>query len=228
MQAFRYKVEDLRLNRELFNAGRCKALEGHRLRKLATPSFGKLRGNQPLNYPPVLRHSSESALAQAEKGLHDCTMAHKSLILCVDDMASVLEGRQMLLEMYGYKVLTATNGTEAVKAFVTNPVDLVLLDYYMPEENGDVAARSMKAHKPDVPIALLSGDEYLPASALDTADTFIRKSEPINSFLEKVAYLLSLRLLFQPLESLKTNKAGEQWVPADPEIMQGEYQFNKR
>src|ERR1700757_3658468 len=85
--------------------------------------------------PPVLRHASESALDQAEKGLHDCTMAHKSLILCVDDMASVLEGRQMLLEMYGYKVLPATNGTEAVKAFVTNPVDLVLLDYYMPEEN---------------------------------------------------------------------------------------------
>jgi DNA-binding response OmpR family regulator len=40
----------------------------------------------------------------------------------------------------------------AVEAFILNPVDLVLLDYYVPEANGDVVARRMKAHKSDVPI----------------------------------------------------------------------------
>ena len=66
----------------------------------------------------------------------------------------------------------------------------------------------MKAHKPDVPIALLLGDEWPPPSALEAADAFISKSEPIISFLEKVDYLLSLRLLFQPLEILGTDNTG--------------------
>ena len=47
-----------------------------------------------------------------------------------------------------------------------------------------------------------------PPSALEAADAFISKSEPIISFLEKVDYLLSLRLLFQPLEILGTDNFG--------------------
>jgi len=138
----------------------------------------------------------------------------KPAILCVDDTLSELEGRQVLLQVLleenGYEVLTATGGKEAVQLFVSNPVDLVLLDYRMPEINGDTATRRMKAHKPDVPIALLLGDEWPPPSALEAADAFISKSEPIISFLEKVDYLLSLRLLFQPLEILGTDNTGGQ------------------
>ena len=132
----------------------------------------------------------------------------------MDDTLSVLEGRQVLLQVLleenGYEVLTATGGKEAVQLFVSNPVDLVLLDYRMPEINGDTATRHMKAHKPDVPIALLLGDEWPPPSALEAADAFISKSELIISFLEKVDYLLSLRLLFQPLEILGTDNTGGQ------------------
>ena len=127
-------------------------------------------------------------------------MRRKPLILCVDDTPSVLEGRKMLLEENGYKVLTAASGKDAVKVFASNPVDLVLFDQHMPQVNGDVAAIHMRACKPDVPIALLSGDDSLPPSALEAVDAFISKSEPITSLLEKVDYLLSLRFLFQPLD----------------------------
>jgi len=41
----------------------------------------------------------------------------------------------MLLEENGYRVPTATNGEDAVQAFMTHSVDLVLLDYHMPEMN---------------------------------------------------------------------------------------------
>jgi CheY-like chemotaxis protein len=54
-------------------------------------------------------------------------MFGKPLILCVDDTASVLEGRKMLLEESGYRVLTAVNGQEAVQSLASNSVDLVLL-----------------------------------------------------------------------------------------------------
>jgi CheY-like chemotaxis protein len=130
----------------------------------------------------------------------NAAMTGKPLILCVDDTSSVLEGRQMLLEENGYKVLTATSGKDAVHIFASNPVDLVLLDYHMPQMDGGVAAMHMRACKPDVPIALLSGDESLPPRALEAVDAFISKSEPVTSFLEKVDYLLSLRFLLQPLD----------------------------
>ena len=136
-------------------------------------------------------------------------MTEKPVILCVDDTPSVLEGEKMLLEENGYQVLTATNGKEAVQAFVSNSVDLVLLDYHMPEMNGGLAALHMKDSRPDVPVALLSSDERLPPGDLEAVDCFMLKSEPISTFLEKVDYLLHLRFLFQPLGVLMAqNGAG--------------------
>jgi CheY-like chemotaxis protein len=129
----------------------------------------------------------------------------KPVILCVDDTPSILEGEKMLLEENGYRVLTATNGQEAVQAFTSHSVDLVLLDYNMPEMNGGMAAVRMKDSKPDVPVALLSSDERLPLSDLEVVDCFIPKSEPIVNLLEKVDYLLSLRFLFRPFDAWKAH-----------------------
>jgi CheY-like chemotaxis protein len=134
-------------------------------------------------------------------------MTQKPVILCVDDPSSMLEERKMLLEENGYKVLTATNGKQAVEAFVSNAVDLVLLDYHLSEMDGAMAALQMRASKPDVPVALLSADESLPPNTLDAFDAFISKSEPVVSFLQEVDYLLSLRFLFQPLDSLRRRSA---------------------
>jgi len=136
-------------------------------------------------------------------------MTGKPLILCVDDSSNVLEGRKMLLEENGFEVLTATNGREGLHAFVSHPVDLVLLDYHMPQMNGDVAAAHMKARKPDVPLVLLSADDWVPQSKLKTVDAFVSKSEPITTFLEIVDHLLSLRFLFQPLGDLETGRGVE-------------------
>src|SRR5229473_1634547 len=107
-------------------------------------------------------------------------MTGKPVILsCADNASSKLEGRKVLLEEDGYQVLTAANGKEALQALASNPVDLVLLDCHMPQEDSGVAAMQMKACKPDVPIALLSG-EGLPPSALEAVDAFIPKSEPVK------------------------------------------------
>ena len=122
----------------------------------------------------------------------------KPVILCVDDTPSLLEGEKMLLEENGYRVLTATNGKEAVQVFMSHSVDLVLIDYYMPEMNGGMAAVRMKDSKPDVPVALLSSEERLTFRDLEAVDCFIPKSEPIVRLLKKVDYLLSIRFQFRP------------------------------
>ena len=136
-------------------------------------------------------------------------MSRKPTILCADDTPGILEGQKMLLEENGYRVLTATNGKQAVEAFMTNSVDLVLLDYHMPEMDGGAVAACMKECKPDVPVMLLSADERLPDQILETADCFMSKSEPITEVLEKVDYLLSLRILFRPLPALTRVGAGD-------------------
>ena len=129
-------------------------------------------------------------------------MPRKSLILCVDDEWNGLEGRKMLLEDAGYKVLVATSGADALQLFASHPVDLVLLDYHMPGMNGDVVAEHMKAGQSDVPIALLSADDGLPESALRWVDGFVSKSESPTHLLQIVEHLLDLRFLFAPIDGL--------------------------
>lgn len=127
-------------------------------------------------------------------------MNRKPLILYADDNQNVLEGWKTLLELRGYEVVTAVNGAEALQAFVSHPVDLALLDYHMPQMNGDVAAAKMKICKADVPIAMLSADQLPVLANLRAVDAFISKSESIARVLEIVDYLLGRRVLFQPLE----------------------------
>ena len=129
-------------------------------------------------------------------------MTKRPVILCVDDEWNGLEGRRILFEERGYNVLVAASGEEALQLFASHPIDLVLLDYHLPKANGDVIAERMKASQPDVPIAMLSADERLPESALESVDVFISKSESPTSLLEMVEHLLDLRFLFAPLHGV--------------------------
>ena len=129
-------------------------------------------------------------------------MPRRPLVLCVDDEFNGLEGRKMLLEEAGCKVLVASRGTDAMQLFASHPVDLVLLDYHMPGMNGDVVAQRMKSSQPDVPIALLSADDGLPEGALRWVDVFVSKSESPANLLQTVEYLLALRFLFLPLDRI--------------------------
>lgn len=127
-------------------------------------------------------------------------MNRKPLILYADDSANILAAWKELLVQNGYAVVTATDGNEAVQVFRSHPVDVVLLDYHMPKMNGAAAAASMKACKPDVPIAVFSAEDVMPFSRRDGVDVFLCKSEPIPRVLEIVDDLLSRRVLFRPLE----------------------------
>jgi outer membrane protein assembly factor BamA len=91
----------------------------------------------------------------------------------------------------------------------------------MPEMNGGMAAVRMKDAKPDVPVALLSGDECLLPRDLEAVDCFMPKSEPIISFLEKVDCLLSLRFLFRPFSAFKPQDNGNHIAGPDSVILNG-------
>ena len=111
-------------------------------------------------------------------------------VLCVDDEKIGLRVRKIMLESRGYHVLTASDGAEGLKVFDENPVDVVILDYFMPELNGGEVAAEMRRRRPGVPIVFLSAYFSLPTEALQVADAFITKGDPPDILIEKIQNLL--------------------------------------
>jgi len=115
---------------------------------------------------------------------------HPKTVLCVDDEKIGLRVRKIMLESRGYVVLTASNGPEGLQVFDENHVDLVVLDYYMPDLNGGDVACEMRRRRPGVPIVFLSAYFSLPPEALEQADAFITKGDPPDVLIEKIQNLL--------------------------------------
>src|SRR5262249_47966007 len=80
------------------------------------------------------------------------------LILLVDDEKSILEIGKTALENYGYGVVTAENGLEAVAAFELHKaqVSLIVMDTDMPYLDGVGALQAIRKTGAQVPIILVS------------------------------------------------------------------------
>jgi CheY-like chemotaxis protein len=111
-------------------------------------------------------------------------------ILCVDDYETSLAGWCLYLENEGYSVTTARTAQEGLERFAVSPVDLVLLDYAMPESNGGDVAATMKRIKPDVRILMFSGMPEVPEKARLQVDAFLQKGQSPTVVLDKIRELL--------------------------------------
>jgi two-component system, cell cycle sensor histidine kinase and response regulator CckA len=81
------------------------------------------------------------------------------LILVVDDEAPIRKITQSTLEACNYKVLTASDGREAVAIYTKHKQDIsiILLDMMMPLMDGEKAIRALKNINPQVKIIVISG-----------------------------------------------------------------------
>jgi CheY-like chemotaxis protein len=79
-------------------------------------------------------------------------------ILVVDDEPDILKIMSLRLEKAGYEVLGGRNGMEALDLARRMIPDLVILDVYLPDMNGDDLARVMKNDDKlkRIPIILIS------------------------------------------------------------------------
>ena len=80
-------------------------------------------------------------------------------ILLADDDADVRRMIESLLTRFGYNVVLAVDGDEAVSTFATHQdrVGLILMDMIMPKKNGIEAFKAICGIKPAVKILYLSG-----------------------------------------------------------------------
>ncbi len=78
-------------------------------------------------------------------------------VLIVEDHKVTLDSLSLILERNGYHCLTAPNVNEAWQCFTSEQVDLVLMDYALPDMDGGHLADRMKARSPKLPIIMISG-----------------------------------------------------------------------
>ena len=61
-----------------------------------------------------------------------------------DDEPHVLRSLEFILKKQGYRVVTATNGEEALERVKSNNPDLVFLDIQMPKMDGNTVLRKLR------------------------------------------------------------------------------------
>src|SRR5438876_7689556 len=100
--------------------------------------------------------------------------ARKRIILLIDDEPQQLSLHEMVLELSGYTVLTASSGRQGLALLSSHRVDEVL-DYEMPEMDGGMVAAEIKKTHPELPILMLSGHGAVPETALQFVNGFVSK-----------------------------------------------------
>ncbi|MBD2499336.1 response regulator [Anabaena azotica FACHB-119] len=81
------------------------------------------------------------------------------LVLVVDDEAKILEMTRISLETYNYRVLTASDGVEAIALYAQHKdkISVVLMDMMMPSMDGISAIRALQKINSQVKMIAVSG-----------------------------------------------------------------------
>lgn len=104
---------------------------------------------------PVANEAVASQEAEEGPLLH---APRPATILLVDDEELVRAGTADMLSELGYTVIQAASGAEAVEMLRTGlEVELVITDYAMPTMTGVEVARSVRSHRPETPVLLITG-----------------------------------------------------------------------
>jgi CheY-like chemotaxis protein len=114
-------------------------------------------------------------------------MATSRTLLCIHRDPAQLSP----LQDSGYELVTATNGSEGLRLFMTRPVDAILLEYHLGLLDGGIVAEAIKQVRPTVPIVMLSDNLELPDGALNSVDALVTRSDGTHFLWATVNFVLS-------------------------------------
>jgi CheY-like chemotaxis protein len=112
-------------------------------------------------------------------------------LLCVDDDSTFRQFYKNLLGSYGYEVMVAANGRQALKLFLSRKVDAVLTDFEMPGMTGAELAARLKRLRPELPVLLLSGSKAAQDGAARAVDAALIKGSSATKLVDQIESLLA-------------------------------------
>ncbi len=125
-------------------------------------------------------------------------MKDKPAILIVDDEIRNIELLKAYLEPYNYKILTTSNGEEALNIVAENNIDLILLDVMMPGKNGFEVTKHLKTGEKTraIPIVLVTAltEKADKIKGIEAGcDDFISKPVDSSELLARVRSLMKVK-----------------------------------
>jgi DNA-binding response OmpR family regulator len=80
-------------------------------------------------------------------------------VLSIDDDSALADGLGLRLKEYGVELLRAAEGMEGYRRAFTSPADVILLDYELPNGNGDYVLGRLKDNPVtnEIPVIVLTG-----------------------------------------------------------------------
>ena len=151
------------------------------------------KGTQFSVFLPAIE--SEVSAERVERKRLDLPTGRGELILVVDDEEAIRRITKGTLETFNYRVLTASDGTEAVALYAQHREDVaaVLTDMMMPFMDGPATIRALQKMNPQVKIIAASGlgasDKATEAASVGV-HTFLPKPFTAEKLLKALAALL--------------------------------------
>lgn len=118
-------------------------------------------------------------------------------ILIVDDDEKALKLYSNILEIAGYKVVSASNGKQGFELAVSETPDLILLDVMMPSTDGTEVFQSLSqnAKTKDIQVIFLTSlvqeDEVEQDGGKIGGRRYISKSSPKEKFIARIQEILN-------------------------------------
>ncbi len=127
-------------------------------------------------------------------------------ILVVDDEPNALFTVSQMLMDEGYRVLSSSNGQEALGIFKKNSIDMVISDVKMPDFNGIDLLGELKSINQDIPVILMTayGSISMAVEALSQGAYYFFE-KPIFNNENKFLAIIRQALKTQQLEKELTN-----------------------
>ncbi len=121
-----------------------------------------------------------------ESGFEGADLGGAETVLLVDDEGPVLTMGEMILSAYGYKVLTANSGQQALEVFSKQQgrVDLLVTDLVMPEMGGRELVERLRRVSPQLRTLCLSG--YAWPNSRDKDAAYLQKPFTSRELLARV------------------------------------------
>jgi ATP-dependent Lon protease len=109
-------------------------------------------------------------------------------ILFVDDHEVLARLSCEILEMQGYRAVSAYSGADALRKFDEEEFDILVTDYRMDGMNGLELARKVHEKHPDIPVIIVTG--YGPVEGGKEVVACLQKEDLFPALLEKIKTFL--------------------------------------